>query len=610
MFNKLIGFFCLLLIASCSYAIDVPRFYGQEVVVTASRLPQLKSQSPWDTTVIGSAELQSFKTVGEALRTVAGSDVISYGSLGSLTSVRLRGANSSQVLVLLDGRRINSPTLGMFDVGDLLLDNVEKIEVVRAPLSAVYGSDAISGVVNIITKSPAKARKIFTALTGSFGTQQYKVELNSERFLLSAGQLKSDGFRTNGDYLSNNVYAKVVQPTPIGHLFADYSFYDAKKGVPGVPTSEADPASASEPNDRQTDRNSFASAGLKNDNFQLRAYQNILNQKLSPYIFGASTNEAQQTGLEWSQNFELPIGKILYGLEGREDRGKTTMSGDHAINNYAAFVQDEFQAGERSTITASLRGDKHSTAGTSINPRAGVVYQAADNLLLRASAGTAFRAPTLNELYWNDVNWNMFGDVNLKPEKSTAYEFGLERRLSDKTTARINYFTSTVTDLILWVYNPTTFVTQVKNIGEVKSEGVEVELERSIGKEGKGFINYTYQKVIDKKDANPAAVDKTIPYTPVNKYTVGLVSGGASLLIKSVGERYADQANTLRLAAYTVVDFKLSRQVSDMINVELAANNLFDEKYAEVVGYDPTTFAPRNYPMPGRNYSIGVKLEL
>jgi len=594
--------------AFIAFAEEIPRFYGEEVVITATRLPQLASKTPWNTSVITSQELKNFKTVGEALRIAAGSDVISYGSLGSLTSVRLRGANSSQVLVLMDGRRINSPTLGMFDSGDLMLDNVEKIEVVRAPLSAIYGSDAISGVINIITKAPKESAKSFSVTTGSFGTQQYKAELSSERFLLAVGQLKSDGFRTNGDYLATSVYGKVVQSLPIGELFVDYNLYDAKKGVPGVPTSEADPASASEPNDRQADRNSFASLGLKNDSYQLRVYQNNLNQKLEPYIFGVSTNETQQTGWEWSQNLVLPLGKILYGLEGRADRGQTSLSGDHTITNYAAFIQDEIQIG-KSFLISSIRGDKHSTAGTSINPRVGLVYQA-DNLIFRASAGTAFRAPTLNELYWNDPGWNMFGDANLKPEKSISYEFGLERQLTEKTSARLNYFASTVTDLILWAYDPSTFITQVKNIGEVQSEGVEFELARSLGKEGKGFINYTYQKVIDKKDANPLVVDKTIPYTPMNKYSVGVVSGGTSLIIKSVGERYADQNNTIKLAAYTVIDLKISKRLSEAINIELAANNLFDEKYSEVVGYDPTTFAARNYPMPGRNYSIGVKWEM
>jgi outer membrane cobalamin receptor len=609
MFKKIVLFLSLLfVICHPSFALDIPRFYGEEVVVTAARLPQLKSQSPWDTTTIGSAELKNFRTVGEALRIAAGADVISYGNLGSLTSVRLRGANSSQVLVLMDGRRINSPTLGMFDVGDLLLDNVERIEVVRAPLSAVYGSDAVSGVINIITRSPEKSKKMISAVTGSFGTQQYRAEFGGERFLLAVGQLRSDGFRTNGDYLATTVYGKVVQPLPAGELFVDYNLYDAKKGVPGVPTSEADPSSSTEPNDRQADRNTFASLGLKNDGYQLRVYQNNLNQKLAPYIFGVSTNETQQTGWEWSQNLALPLGKILYGLEGRSDRGQTSLSGDHTITNYAAFIQDEFQIG-KSFLTASIRGDRHSTAGTSINPRVGLVYQA-DNLILRASAGTAFRAPTLNELYWNDTAWNMFGDTSLKPEKSISYELGLERWLTERTSARLNYFSSTVTDLILWAYDPSTFITQVKNIGEVRSEGVEFELARSLWKEGRGFINYTYQKVIDKKDVNPLAVDKTIPYTPMNKYSAGVVAGGTSLIIKSVGERYADQSNTIKLGAYTVVDLKILKRLSEAVNVELAANNLFDERYAEVVGYDPTTFAARNYPMPGRSYSIGVKWEI
>jgi vitamin B12 transporter len=591
-------------ICNLSFALDAPHFYGEEVVVTASRLPQLKSEIPWDTTVVGSAELQGYKTVGAALRSVAGSDVIAYGGLGSVTSVRLRGANSSQVLVLVDGRRINSPTLGMFDTGDLLLDNALRIEVVRAPLSALYGSDAVSGVINIITKQPGGQKNLVTATTGSFGTQQYKLEWNTDKLLLVLDQTRSDGFRTNSDYLANSFYGKITQPTPLGQLFADYNLYDAHKGVPGVPTSEADPNSATEPNDRQTDRNTLASAGIKADNYQLRVYQNNLDQKLCPYIFGASTNEAVQNGLEWGQNLALPIGKVLYGVETRSDRGQTSLSGDHTITNHAAFVQDEVQLGATSLVV-SVRGDKHSTAGTSVNPRAGLVYQS-DNIIWRASAGTAFRAPTLNELYWNDTNWLMFGDTNLKPEKSFSYELGLEKQLTERTSARLTYFNSLVTDLILWDYDAATFTTQAKNIGEVKSEGVEFELTRSLGNGGKGFINYTYQKVIDQKDVTAANIGKTIPYTPVEKYTVGLVNGAVSLLVKHVGERYADAANTLKLSGYTVVDLKLTREVSEAVKIELAADNLLDEKYSEIVGYDPTTAAARGYPMPGRSYTLGL----
>jgi len=599
-------------IRNSAFASDVPRFYGEEVVVTASRLPQLSNQSPWNTSVIKENEIKNFKTVGEALRIVAGADLTAYGDLGSLNSVRLRGANASQVLILIDGRRINSPSLGMFDVGDILTDNIGKIEVVRAPLSAVYGSDAVSGVINIITRSPQADRKSFSISTASFDSQQYRFLWEGGNYLLSGNYLKSAGFRNNSDYLGKNLYGKATLELFSAEVYADLNYYDALKGVPGVPTLETDPTSASEPNDRQTDKNLMTSVGLKGDNFQLRLYQNTYAQRLDPYIWGTSTNETWQNGIEWQHTIEFGLGKVLYGLEGREDRAKTTMAGEHSINNYAAFIQDEWQLGDRYTITASLRGDRHSTAGKAFNPRLGIVYRPYDGLIVRASGGTAFRAPTLNELYWND-GW-MFGDPNLKPEKSAAYEVGLERKISENSSARASYFTSTTNDLILWDWKSSTTETRAKNVGEVWTEGVEFEWERRLGENGRAFINYTYQQAVDKKDIDLSAIGKSIRYTPTTKYNAGLFMGSSSVLIKHVGERYADQANTIKLPAYTVVDFKWSKKMSRNMNIELSIDNLLDERYSEVVGtyFDPVTYAsqPRNYPMPGRRYSLGVKWDI
>ncbi|MDD4178909.1 MAG: TonB-dependent receptor [Candidatus Margulisbacteria bacterium] len=591
---------CSLFIVHFSFASEVPRFYGEEVVVTAARLPLPASKSPWNTSVISSTEVHNFKTVGEALRTVAGVDSQSYGYLGSLNSVRLRGANASQVLILVDGRRINSPTLGMFDMGDLLTDNVERIEVVRAPLSAVYGSDAISGVINIISKTPKEGDKAISAQAASFGTGQYKVSLSGANYSLNADYLQSNGFRQNGDYLAKNVAGKIVFPTKLGELIADVQYYDAIKGVPGVPTSDADPYSATEPNDRQSDKNTLWGVGLKGDNYLLRLHQSNLDQKLDPYIFGASTNLAAQTGVEWQQN----IGSWLYGLEVREDKGKTTMSGDHTISNYAAFLQDVVDLNDQLSLTASIRGDHHSTAGSAVNPRLGVVIRMDKATIFRASAGTAFRAPTLNELYWND-GW-MFGDPTLKPEKSLSYELGLERQLTDRTDVRLSYYNSRITDLILWDWQSSAVATTAKNIGEVRSEGVEFELNRKIGEDGRGYINYTYQKAVDQQDFDPLAVGKTLRYTPQNKFNAGIVMGGSSVIVKYVGERYADLYNTVKLPAYTVVDLKLSKAIAGF-TVDLAVDNLFNENYSEAVGSDPTTWASRNYPMPGRCYSLGVK---
>ncbi len=597
-----------LVIGYWSFASEIPRFYGEEVVVSASRVAQPAGRNPWNTFVLKGAELKNFKTLGEALRIVTGADLTAYGALGSLNSVRLRGANASQVLILVDGRRINSPSLGMFDAGDVLLDNIERVEVVKAPLSALYGSDAVSGVINIITKEPGGDKKSFSASAGSFDTQQYKFGWEGGNYLLAGDYIRSAGFRINSDYLGKNLYGKLKLPLFSGEVFADVNYYDAIKGVPGVPTLEADPASASEPNDRQSDKNILASAGLKGENFQLRVYQNNLTQVLCPYIWGASTNETWQSGIDWQHSIDIGWGKMLYGLEDRDDRAKTTMAGDHSINNYAAFFQDELQLGDRYTLVASVRGDRHSTAGKSINPRVGLVYQPYDGLRIRLSGGTAFRAPTLNELYWND-GW-MFGDPNLKPERSTAYEVCLERQLSESTAARATYFTSTTSDLILWDWKSSTTETRARNVGEAYTEGVEFEWERRLGENGRAFVNYTYQKAIDRQDFDPLAVGKTIRYTPETKYNAGFIMGGSSVLVKHVGERYADQYNTVKMPAYTVVDVRFSKKMRGL-DFQLLIENLFDERYSEVVGtyFDPVTYvsSPRNYPMPGRRFSVGVQ---
>ncbi|MFA5113501.1 MAG: TonB-dependent receptor [Candidatus Margulisiibacteriota bacterium] len=598
---KRIGLLCLLvLFCNAALALDAPRFYGEEVVVTAARLPQLSQGSPWNTSVITAEQLKPFRTVGEALRTVAGVDSQSYGAPGSLNAVRLRGANASQVVILLDGRRLNSPALGMVDLGDIATDDIERIEVVRAPLSAVYGSDAVSGAINIITKKPAAADRTLSVTTGSLGERKYRLALAGGNYSVNLASIRSDGFRRNGDYAATNVAGKVAAPLGIGEVAVDYAFYDADKGVPGVPTSETDPSSATEPSDRQKDQNTNVAVACKVGDYQLRAFQNTADQNLSPYIFGASRNQTWQTGLE----FQQAIDSLVYGVEAREDRGRTTMAGDHTIRNYAVYAEDTFTVGRRYQLTASLRGDKHTTAGTSVNPRVGIAYQPSAGMTLRASAGTAFRAPTLNELYFND-GW-MFGDTALKPERSQTYELGLERRLGGNSFAKLSYYATTVTDLILWDWQSSLTATRAKNIGQADMEGVEFELSRGIEDRGTAFVNYTYQKAVNKKDFDAAAVGKTIRYTPQNKYNVGVTLGGSSLLVKYVGERFADTYNTIVLPPYTVVDLRLAGVVSGF-EVELLGRNLFDEQYSEAIGNDPATFAARGYPMPGRTYSLGVK---
>jgi len=157
--------------------------------------------------------------------------------------------------------------------------------------------------------------------------------------------------------------------------------------------------------------------------------------------------------------------------------------------------------------------------------------------------------------------------------------------------------------MISWVYDPMTFQTRAENIGEVQAEGVEFELEQKLGEKGKGYVNYTYQRAINKK----LAVDKTIPYTPQTKYNAGIMFEDAAVLVRNVGTRYIDSQNTISLPGYTVVDMRISRKIGKT-TVELSVNNLFDERYSEAMGLD-LSFNLRGYPMPGRSYLLGMKWE-
>ena len=594
--KSLVSLVCLVSLASLSSALDLPRYYGQEVVVTALKIPQAKTRSPWDVIVLKSDDLKGKLTLNDALREVPGADVKATGGLGSVSTLRMRGATSQQSLILLDGRRINSPLLGMIDLNDVLLSDIERIEVVRAPLSSLYGSDAVGGVVNLITK---KAGRELSAAYGSFNTQQLNWLYNGTHINLT----HSDGFRRNGDYSSQSI----GQNLAFGPLVLDLRYYSADKGVPRVPNSESDPASASTPGDRQKDQNLFGDLSFKQEANNLttnaRVYYNQLDSQFHSYNFFTSLFEdsnylARQAGAEFGQTVKVSkSADLVYGVEARQDRGQSLYAGDHAVNNYAGFGQVQM-GGPYLNFVLGSRVDKHSAFGYAVSPRAGLSFYPVPDLILRASAGNAFKAPTLNDLYWNDPLWQMYGDPLLRPETSQSYELGMEKRLGSNSTLTLNYYNSIIRDLIVWDWNTTTNVTRAKNLGQVLARGWEVEADQQLTPAIKVFGNYTWQESLDSGNDTP--------YSPRDKYNLGVkVLNHVRLNLSYVGARYADTGNTIRLPDYSLVGVWAGREFGPY-QLSLAIDNLFNQVYYESVGYHPTTFAQLKYPMPGRVITISV----
>ena len=609
---KLVNFLIifLLLLSSVSYALELPRFYGQKIVVTAARLPQPIGLSPWNVSVISGDDIDfsNAKTVGDVLRTIPGTDVRSSGYLGSAIAARLNGSTSQQVLILLNGRRINSPLLGLYDLGDILLSDVERIEIVRSPLSALYGADAVGGAINIITRKPDKKEGKIEIGLGSYATQNLAISCANKAggiyYLTSFQYLKSDGYRDNSDYLAQNIRQNVSS----GPWTLDLKYYNADKGVPGVPSNEAQPTSASTPGNRQQDLNIFADLNYTTEgkiSNKFRVFATQLNQKYHQYNFIISAFEdskykTQQVGVELGQKLNiLDKANLSYGLEYLSDSGQSGYAGDHSVNNYAAYFQQDLQ-GDPISLDIGARVDKHSVAGVFLSPRAGAAIALFPDLYFKASYAHAYKAPTLNDLYWNDPIWQMYGNTSLKPEKIRQLNLGLEQ-LSGGSRMSLNYFTSVTRDLIVWDWDPTTFITQARNLGKTKSQGIEVALHKPLNPWLKIIANYTWQRVQDLQTG------LLVAYTPENKYNLTLRFFEAlNISGRHVGEQYADTTNTILIPAYSLIDLKIVKAINEY-ELELGVDNLCDTSYYESVGYHPATYAISSYPMPGRRIFFGVR---
>jgi outer membrane receptor for ferrienterochelin and colicins len=596
-------------IFNLSFADELPLFYADEVVVTATRIPRLQSSIPWNTKIITREEIEESSSVklGDILRSASGLSVKANGGSSSQISARFRGSNSQQVLVLLNGNRINSPSLGTFDLGDVLLTDVEKIEVVKAPLSAVYGADAVGGVVNVITKRAAEKPELkISAEFGEFAAQNYSVSGSGPNYFFSASTLNSNGFRDNSDYQAKDFSVRFSG----GYLEAGVKKYEAEKGSPGS-------LDFLTPQARQNDNNLFYDLNYEVEEIGLKASlsRSLLDQKYENPAWGIlSTHKTTTTNLNIQEAIDrFNFHTLVLGAEIRNDKSESTNSGDHEISNSAVYAQDEIEIPGFIKIVLGGRGDFSSAYGNQFNPRVGCVFNPWKDILFKASWGTSFKAPTIDDLYWTrttEPGWptgliTTEGNPGLKSETAQSYDVSLERKFDPQSSARLSYYLTHIKDMIRWT-NISSSLTDAywrpTNVSNAAIQGVEFEYEREIFDKLRGFMNFTYQSAKDEDSG------RFLDYAPQTQYNAGVkyvYKKGltSNFIVKHIGERYADLANTIKLPSYTVVDFSLARGFMHWA-IKLDVENLFDENYAETYGFSDV------YPMPGRRYNIGVSYKI
>jgi vitamin B12 transporter len=475
-----------------------PVSHLEPIVVTATRAETpLKEVSP-AVTVITQEDIQhqQAETVAEALRNVPSLDVVQNGSRGTTTSVFIRGAESDQTLVLIDGVEVNSVTLGAFDFSTLTTENVDRIEILRGGGGTLYGSQAVGGVINIITKKGEGAPTASVAAEGGNGATHREVLSFSGSqgivgFSGAVAYVDTAGFRPFNDGYRNfatNLRLD-VSPIPQGDLRGFFRYSGAETGLfnnknyLGIP----------DPNARQLDdfvlvKGEWEHAPLGSFSYRVAGAYVKDNQRFfdepdqfDPVGFTVSRIPIEMKTGEFQGNYswrELSI--TTFGFEFEEksaDVRSNSNFGPSAFNksrtNLAYYLQERLRLlHERLFLTGGFRVDDNEDFGTQVTPSWSLAYLIPETgTKLKGGFAAGFRAPNFNELFFPD-----FGNPRLGAEESSEWDVGFEQNLwGQRFSLETVYFSRRVKGLIegiLVSLDPFKF--EAQNVGRADIQGVEI----------------------------------------------------------------------------------------------------------------------------------------
>ncbi|PNU20225.1 hypothetical protein C2E25_08540 [Geothermobacter hydrogeniphilus] len=574
------------------------------VVVTATRSARPKSQLTASVTVITADQIAATGAtrLDEVLRNTVGLQTTSSGPAGAIATPSIRGSEGAQVLVLLDGIRLNSPQNGQFNLSNLpvALSEIERIEVLRGPASALYGTNALAGVIQIFTRTPeTEPQTTLNWSEGRFETRDLSFSTTRRkdgmRYRLGAGLDRSQGYRTNSDLDQTNLEGMLGFDLGGGYDLSLSGFYlDKDTGVPG---STAWPS----PQARQQDKNTLAALTLTGPAGPLaitlrQSYERRRNNYRDPggWTPVDDTHIVETFGTELSASWQRDAHNILFGGDFYDDKLDSTASGNHDENRWSLFGQDQIEMTSRLSLLLGLRYDAHSEFNNELSPRAAALFSLTESTRLRASVSRAFRAPTLNDRYWPATSFAR-GNPDLDPETAWEYELALDQQLGDLGDLSLAAFRRDAKDLIDWRAD-SSFVWSPVNVDEARIWGAEMEIDLQLCELLKSGGNYTY--LYPKDRATDRFLDNKARHQVHLFMEVGPVKEARLRLDGRYLKYYADA--TRDGTGYVVLDASFSRPfVLDngvTFDARITLKNLLDKDYEENSGY----------PMPPREVFAGI----
>ncbi|HET8760146.1 MAG TPA: TonB-dependent receptor [Nitrospiria bacterium] len=589
-----------------------------DIVVTATRLPTPAAEVASSVTVITREEIErkQQRTLADVLRDVPGLSLVQTGGPGGLTSVFMRGTNANHTKVFIDGIDVGDPSSagGDFDFAHLPAEDVERVEVLRGPQSGLYGSDAIGGVINVVTKRRSGATRLTVGVeSGSFGTFNQTGSASGAvsrlHYALDVGHLHSGdtpvtpqdllptGRNPIGDFYDNKtVSAKLgAGLTDSFEMDVVARYIDTELRFTGEDFSTFPSSPAAEQS--QADTGQFFTRGTAHallfdgalDQTLGVAYTRHYRRYLSPDTglgpVDPVTYRGNRIKWDWQGNLFIAATQILtLGAESQREEITTPVSAEATTN--AGFLQMQSSLDKRLFSTISLRYDDHDRFGGETTYRiAPAMLMRGTGTKLKGSVGTGFKAPALDQLFHDYPAFGFFANPDLKPEESFGYDLGFEQAL---TRAHVQvgatYFHNDVDNLITINNAGTSYA----NVAEATTSGVETFLAHELSDRLSWRADYTYTKAEDavsgeellRRPKHKASVDARWQVTDAGTLSATVLYVGSRI------DRTRDfTVPRFEAAGYTIVNLAGSYDLSRVLMAFARIENLFNREYEDPIGF-------------------------
>ncbi len=623
----------------CAFSSVMAQETLPEIVVTATRSPTAIADTGSAISVINSEEIakQSPKDITDVLRTVPGLDVTPTGGSGSTTAVRMRGGNTGQTLVMIDGIRVNDPSEGSnaFDFSRVVPSDVERIEVLRGPQSALYGSDAMGGVINIITKKGKGTPKFTTSFEGgSYGSYGGNASVSGSQgpvsYAFSVSGYNTDGFSRYGyrigrierrfpNGLESDSNQKVGMTGRVAIDLSDTTQLEIG-GFSTLNVSDYDAGWGKYPDTPSHSRALLIDgyARLKNvmldgrltntvtisGNVTNRSYRDITYSAFGALLPVMNWERDQYRGNRLAAEYQGDIKLDKFGLltlgakTERENmqsyvtyvaprpssRDKT---GDYGQTTNSAYALYQFSPLKNLHLSLGGRLDAIDGGDQFATWRATAAYEIEQTqTTLRTSLGTGAKAPTLFQLYSP-----LYGNPNLDPENSFGYDVGVDQKLFDgRVKLSATYFANRFRDLIDFTFDPVqcptgSFYGCYLNVKRARTHGVELAGSFDVVRDALRInATYTYLHAINSETGlqlarRPAHSGRLgLAWTPVANWTI-------EPSVVMMGERYSSEGQVGKLAPYARLDARIEYKINDTFTAYIRGENLTNAHYQDVLDY-------------------------